>query len=343
MKMKMKMKALNNSRFVYTKSSSFMYRPSLTINLNYCTLVESSLVQLSADIEFVYNDLRKDKYDFCPYKFGLIQQKVISGLYVLSPLQIKYLMKGDFKQSLHDTLLEIPDFMFIDGDDPDYILALMPQKDDVMVFMGLSLLLYRLSNGSKFINKYGYRYLDKLNYFYDRLHQMENVDRLYKLDLKISLNKIPLSLVLDKVKSLVGEGTVYKLISSIFDLPIIDEYGNNMSDLKKRSCIPPMGEITRVLIDIVLMECFDREFVKRFPGIEFYRCLHEVYISIRKNDDVIFDEKALYALLEEAGLVEGRIQYIEPDYEPLTFLNKQLIFITFDRKVHVRDFIFEKK
>lgn len=104
-----------------------------------------------------------------------------------------------------------------------------------------------------------------------------------------------------------------------------------------------MGEITRVLIDIVLMECFDREFVKRFPGIEFYRCLHEVYISIRKNDDVIFDEKALYALLEEAGLVEGRIQYIEPDYEPLTFLNKQLIFITFDRKVHVRDFIFEKK
>lgn len=50
------------------------------------------------------------------------------------------------------------------------------------------------------------------------------------------------------------------------------------------------------------MDIFDREFAKRFSGVAFSRIIQEVSISTRGNDEVIFDVKAGYALLEELGL-----------------------------------------
>ncbi|KAI3678550.1 hypothetical protein L6452_37846 [Arctium lappa] len=48
---------------------------------------------------------------------------------------------------------------------------------------------------------------------------MGKIKRLYRLDLKRSSCIIHKGLVLDSVKSLTGDGDVYNLISSIFDLP----------------------------------------------------------------------------------------------------------------------------
>lgn len=163
--------------------------------------------------------------------------------------------------------------------DPDIIYVVMPDKEDVLVLMGLSLMLFRLSHGR--LPKDGYRFENEDDSFYYSLQQMGKVDRLYKLDLMASLRIIPISLILDKVKPFVGDGSVYKLISSLLFLPIIDDDGNHREDI---SCggIPPVGEITRVLFNIVLMDIFDREFKKRFPGIAFVRLLNEVFISTRK-------------------------------------------------------------
>lgn len=122
---------------------------------------------------------------------------------------------------------------------------------------------------------------------------------------------IPKSKILDKVKPFVGEGYVYRLISSFLNLPIYDENENHFRLDRNRSGIPAIGELSRVLFNIVLKETFDREFPKRFPGIAFYRFINEVFISIRV-DDIIFDDKAVYELLEVLSLV-GHIESLGSD------------------------------
>nr|GLL44938.1 uncharacterized protein LOC112016710 [Ipomoea trifida] len=103
------------------------------------------------------------------------------------------------------------------------------------------------------------------------------------------------------------------LISSFLHLHIIDDDGHHKADICKLSkLILPLGDITRVLFHIVLMD-LDREFKKRFSSIRYYRLLDEVYIL---TNDVIFDDKAGYALLEELGLA-GQIESIGPGDDPL--------------------------
>ena len=217
--------------------------------------------------------------------------------------------------------------------DPDILCVVMPDEEDVLVLMGLSQMLFRLSHGG--LPKDSYRFENQDDSFYYSLQQMGKVDRLYRLDLKDSLRLIPISLILEKVKPFVGDGSVYKLISSLLCLPIIDDDGNHRSDISFGG-MPPVGDITRVLFNIGLKDIFDREFPKRFPGIAFSRLLNEVYISTRGNDELIFDEKAGYALLEELCL-DGKIVSIRPGDEPLTCYSNKIIFLDSDSKVHVCD------
>ncbi|XP_044481937.1 uncharacterized 39 kDa protein in mitochondrial S-1 and S-2 DNA-like [Mangifera indica] len=264
-------------------------------------------------------------------RLAVIQQKILSGLYVLSPLQVKFIKKADLTLFLRDTLPDCPDIMLGTGSDPDMISVVMPEKEDLLVLMGLSLMLFRLSHGR--LPKDGYRLENLVDSFYYDLQQMGKVDRLYRLDLMASLRIIPISLILDKVKPFVGDGSVYKLISSFLFLPIIDDNGNHRSDISFGG-MPPVGEITRVLFNIVLMDIFDREFPKRFPGIAFSRFINEVFISTRGNDEVIFDEKAGYALLEELSLA-GKIVSIGSGDDPLPCYYRKILFLDSDSKVHV--------
>lgn len=97
--------------------------------------------------------------------------------------------------------------------------------------------------------------------------------------------------------------------------------------------MPPAGSIARVFRNIVLMDIFDPVFRKRFPGISFSRFNNEVFISTRGNDEVIFDEKAGYALLEELSLA-GNLVSIGPGDEPL-LCYKKILFLNSDSKVRV--------
>lgn len=78
---------------------------------------------------------------------------------------------------------------------------------------------------------------------------------------------------------------------------------------------------------------FDREFAKRFPGIAFTRYVSMVYISSKGDDEVLFDEKALYELLEELGLA-GQLTSIGPGDDPIP-CNSKLIYLDSDSKVVV--------
>jgi hypothetical protein len=308
--------------------NTYTHSPILTRDFS---TVESSLAQLSADIDFIYHNLKDDNLLFSMSRHQLagIQQKVVSGLYVLSPLQFKIIKKDDIIPFLEDTLPDCPDIMLGNGSEQDMITVVIPDKKDVLVLMGLSIMLFRLSHGS--LPKDGYRIENLDDSFYNSIKQMGKVDRMYKLDLTASLNIIPISHILDKVKPFVGEGSVYNLISSLLNLPIIDDDGNHITF----GGIPPVGEITRVLFNIVLMDIFDREFAKRFPGIVFYRFINEVYISTRGNDEVIFDDKAGYALLEELSLAGNIVSIGRGDYPLPCFFYKKMIFLDSDSEVQV--------
>jgi hypothetical protein len=314
--------------------NSSLYVISYIPRNRYFSTVECSLVQLSADIDFIYKNLTDDiEYSLSRYRLAVIKQQIVSGLYVLSPLQVKFIKKVGLTQFLHEMLPDCPDIMLATCSNQEIICVVMPDQEDGLVLMGLSLMLLRLSHGR--LPKDGYRFDNLVSSFYYSLQQMGKVDRLYRLDLRASLSLIPISLILDKVKPFVGDGSVYKLISSFLFLPIIDDDGKNRSDISFGG-MPPVGEITRVLFNIVLMDIFDREFPKKFPGIAFSRFLNEVYIPTRGNDEVIFDEKAGYALLEELSLA-GKIVSIGPGDDPLLCYYRKIVFLDSDSKVHVCD------
>lgn len=291
--------------------------------------LECSLVQLSMDIDFIYQDLTTDtEFSMSLYRLAVIQQKRVSGSYVLCPLRVKFIKKVNLHPFLYDTLPDCPDIMIGHTTHPDILCVVMPHKDDVLVLMGLSLMLLRISHGD--LPNNGYRIESTLSSFYSSFQQLGKVDRLYKVDFMPSLRILPISLILDKVKPFVGEGPIYNLIESFLSLPIIDDDGKN----RAVGGIPSVGEITRVLFNIVLMDIFDREFRKRYPGITFSRYINDVFISTHLNDEVIFNEKVLYVLLKELCLV-GNIVSMGPNEKPLPSNSGMLLFLDSDRKVKV--------
>lgn len=216
-------------------------------------------------------------------------------------------------------------------EDPDTLYVILPDKKDQFVYWGIAQMLYRLTYGGD-----GYcRIHSQLSSFYKSLNEIGKVDKVYKLDLNNSLNYIPISRILHIIKPLVGSSSVFNLISSFLYLPIIDNYGNNYYRSKFLTGIPPLGEITRVLFDLVLIEIFDRKLSKKYPGIRFVRFLHEVYVFTSGND-VIFDEKVGYALLEELGL-KGKIESTGINDDPLVCYSYRILFLDINSMVRTLD------
>lgn len=303
----------------------------------FSTVEDPLLQQLSTILDDILYSYESDLYNIDQI---LNREILLSGRYVLSPLEVIFIKKSEifqFSENYYDyynPFFDIPDLM--NTSDHDIKIAVLPSKEDTFLLLGLSQLLLRLSGRwqrkGKMINEFSFMEKE----LYVNLLIKEPVDRLYKLDLKDSFRIISNSLILDKVKPLVGEGSaVYDLISSFLHLHIIDD-GHHKADICKLSkLILPLGDITMVLFHIVLMD-LDREFKKRFSSIRYYRLLDEVYIL---TNDVIFDDKAGYALLEELGLA-GLIESIGPGDDPLlcrrswcSYTNS--VYLDYDKYVRV--------
>jgi hypothetical protein len=157
--------------------------------------------------------------------------------------------------------------------------------------------------------------------FYESLLQMGKVDRLYRINLSSSMNILSPVLILEKVKALVGDRTVLKFISSFLSLPIVDsDDGSELSEIKG---LVRLGLFSMVLLNIVLMDIFDREFSLRYPGIVFARHLSEVYISVPFHEKVLFDEDEGYKFLSDVGLA-GVISTIRPGDTPVWCFNRKV-------------------
>ncbi|KAL4553873.1 hypothetical protein LXL04_040147 [Taraxacum kok-saghyz] len=231
------------------------------------------------------------------------------GFYTLSPLRLRRISSDDLGEFLLATLPDCPDLTFYPyRKSSSYIVVFPSKKEDVLVLMALSIHLYRLTYGS--VPKENYRLLDREGLFYSSIQNMGKMTRLYQINMNPYLQLIHESLILDGVKSFVGEDSVcYRLVSSFLHLDTFDEDGR-MIDF---GCMPTVGEITRVLFNLALME-FDRRLCHKYPGIVFERFIGLVYIAC--TDDLRIDEYQVWDMIQDLGL-SCEIDYTEPGDEPL--------------------------
>ncbi|CAI9277383.1 unnamed protein product [Lactuca saligna] len=248
------------------------------------------------------------------------------GFYTLSPLRLRRISRDDLLEFLFATLPDFPDLTFYPSRDSSHYIVVFPsKKEDVLVFMALSIHFYRLTYG--YVPKENYRLLDRLGLFYSGIQNMGKVTRLYQINMDPSLQLIPESLVLDGVKSFVGADSVcYKLVSSFLNLETFDEDGRKICF----GCMPIVGEITRVLFNLTLME-FDRQFSHKYPGIAFERFIGMVFIAC--TDDLRIDEYQVFDMIQDLGL-SCSIEYTEPGLEPL-YCRNRMVALDYEGKVVV--------
>lgn len=281
------------------------------VTLRKYSTIESSLVQLSEDIEYVYNDLIiKTNFSMSRSELAVIQQRLLSGLYVLSPLRIKGVEKENLSKFLLENLSSCPDCLYHPcNSNPDIFIVIMPEKADDLVLMGLSRMLYRRSKGS--FPKDGYRLSNEVESFYSSISEMGKVNRLYQIE--ISDTKIPVNQVLNMVRHYVEEGSVcYNLINSFVNLPYKDDIGT----LVYLNRLPFAGEITRVLLNLIYINLIDKEFKKAFEGVAYSRFISLVIIATKEDEESIFNEDIAEAFIDYLNL-DAEVTSIGPGDEPI--------------------------
>ena len=216
-------------------------------------------------------------------QFASIIRQISSDEYRLSPL--RYLLIPEYAFSKYHAKVLIssyPDIMFRKiRCHRGCIEALLPHKDDVVVYTGLACFLYRLSCGSLPVND-DYRILNQssIEAFYKSLLG-RRVLRLYSIELDESLNFIPKTLLLEMLSHILLDKSVYRLISELMELNI------NHQDMYLPPSpygIPILGEIYRVLFNLFLAKSFDPGFAQKYPSIEFERYYDTIFVFIRDDE-----------------------------------------------------------
>lgn len=108
-----------------------------------------------------------------------------------------------------------------------------------------------------------------------------------------------------KMKTIVKDKAILKLIDSFLDLPIIDSEGKNWATKDK---IPNVPAITQTLINILLIE-FDRRFKAEMPELLHARYLNEVFLPILPGEEESFPFDRLYDLMDELSLSTHKLLF----------------------------------
>nr|YP_010722498.1 hypothetical protein P4C39_mgp31 [Cuminum cyminum]WDV16692.1 hypothetical protein [Cuminum cyminum] len=295
--------------------SNVLLSQNHSISFSYCILkrFNSSLCtreQLLEDILFVYNDLTTTTRWSMPHdQFESILRQISSDEYHLSPLRYLLIPEYAFSKYHAEVLISsYPDIMIRKcRRHRGCIEVLLPHKDDVVVYTGLSRFLYRLSCGSLPEND-DYRILNQssIEAFYKSLLG-RRVQRLYSIELDESLNFIPKEHLLETLSPILLDRSVYRLISQLMELNILHHdtylppspYG-----------IPTLGEICRVLFNLYLAESFDPGFARKYPSIEFERYYDTVFLFIR-DDEQEQAFNGIEDMLADLELINGHLKSID--------------------------------
>lgn len=271
----------------------------------YCTYFNNNSVMLTSAIDSIYN---KDwnVRGVTPFMKDQLLELVVREKYVFSPLQYFVLKKSDIPDFIYQILImeSKRGYLWIDNSvDDKWIHLIKPQNStDLLLLMALSKVLLTLIDSNPNVYK-----LDE--YYHDYyLNRMQNVCRLYKIDLSQSIKCIDKFDVLENIQFIGLNGVVFNLIKDFVSLPIFDAYLNKRIPWYG---IPPIGKISNVIFDIFLINRFDREFNDRYPGVSYTRFGYEVFIATKLNDEFIIDEEEAEHFIDNVVRLHGDIDYID--------------------------------
>lgn len=147
------------------------------------------------------------------------------------------------------------------------------------------------------------------------------VNRIYRLeidyppDIGLFLRRLSINLTPDT--------HLYHYITSFQNLSYIDEDGKCLDSLNG---VYSVGDLSKIVLNLVLKEIFDYEFRKLFPGVVFTRFVSQVIIGTKDSDEVNFNEEAGYALLKSLGL-SGQIVSIGRGDDPIPICGGRLLYV----------------
>lgn len=152
-----------------------------------------------------------------------------------------------------------------------------PERNENLVLIALAHMLgAHFFSVSLFVEQ-SYCFSRTRRYFYTQLVSRGKVERLFYLNLYSSLSTISHSHLLRKMELTVNDKSILELVSSFLALRIFDENGGDWSSSVGVG-IPPAGLITDVLVNF-LLDDFDREFIRSFPGGSYARFLYKSFLS----------------------------------------------------------------
>ena len=322
------MKTMKQFGRLYISQSYVRYQ---RIGIRKYSASDSSALNLAITIEHVYNYLKnRTRLSMSTSEFNIIKEKILLGHSILSPLRFQGVYKKNLRKYLSKVIDDFPDLMYYPSyDNPDFYIVIMPEKEDNLVLIGLSRMLYRqLEGGFSYDFTLAEKVKEEEERFYSNIEQMDNVNRLFYIDL--SPTDFSAFEILNMIKSYVKEYSVcYTLIKSFLNLPYKNSDGSIV--FINRSLLA--GEISILLKNLAFHNSFDIPFTRELAGIAYERYMGHVIIPTKADDEYIFDEYTANMLIGILGL-DATINYIEPGDEPIQCGSKR-VGLNKDGKVFV--------
>lgn len=296
--------------------------------------------KLASTIEFLYNIDAKgwDSRGIMPSRKDEVIQLVVHHNYKLSCIQF-YVINRPNNSYLHVEHNEVERLVhaecrlghshLIDVDNREIFIFKAGCPTDLLIYMALAARLLSLIGCPQNV-----RTLEDLETdHYDKLENVENIFRVYKIDLFI--HHVEKKKVLNTISNTIDLSTIEKkMISSFVNLPI--RHTSNMHDRINEEeylmHIPLIGELTHVLFHIFLIEEFDAKFRKLYPKIPFYRLGTEVIITI--PDEYAGLDLDISKLLYKLNLDGTHNSILRDEYIPCTPYER-LILTLFDGQIEV--------
>lgn len=269
---------------------------------------DDNKLKLLSAIESIYNDEWRVRGVLPFRKEGLQRQLLLKDNFLLGPIDYYHYKKSDIPDFFYEMLFteaSLGNLWFQEWVDADGIKMIGVYKcrepTDLFLMCALSrVLLRRKSEGYIAPITTNVLTLNDLKcQHYAFLNRQQNVEKLIMIDLTPCMKQARNSRILKNFQNENSKGVVLNLVKQILYLSIYDMINKKFIPI---DFIPPIGEITNVILHDFYHEEFDKVIEEKYPGITYSRWGHEVIIAIKKNDSFTLVEETLISLLDEIDL-----------------------------------------
>lgn len=268
---------------------------------------DRNIVMLTSAIDSIYNEEWRVR-GVLPFKKDyLLMHLLTNDYYAFEPLDYYQYKKSEIPGFLYELLVieSRNGYLWLnewvhDGEDMIGVYKCRT-AEDLLLIRGLSKVILNsmiVSDTSRNLS----RLSDLMTPHYDFLNRQHNVVKVINVDLIDCMNYLRVSDILLRVDFFASRGLIFELIKQFLNLSI---YDNKIKELLHLGGIPPMGEITDVILHHFYGRVFDTALERAFPGITYTRWSHEVYIVIKETDSFTIEIEDMKILLHRIGLIDG--------------------------------------